>query len=71
MQQHVMTRRVKIRNKSLPWIDTKVSKEISQRYEYLKAVQTFPRDHEKWALYKEQRNKVKNVVRKSEAEYWK
>ena len=70
MQQHVKTRRVKIRSKSLPWIDTKIRKEMSKRYKYLKAAQTLPKDHEKWVLYKEQRNKVNNLVRKSEAEYW-
>ncbi len=65
MQHYVKTRRAKIRRKSLSWIDTKMRKEMNKRYKYLKAAQAFPRDHEKWALYKQQRNKVDNMVRKA------
>ena len=64
MGDYVQRRKVKIRNKSPPWIDTEIRKAMNQRYKYLKAAQAKPDDNALWALYKIKRNSVKRMLRK-------
>ena len=70
MGDYVQRRKVKIRNKSPPWIDIEIRKAMNQRYKYLKAAQAKPDDNALWALYKIKRNSVKKMLRKAEAQYW-
>ena len=46
VQQHIKKRKVKIRQRSLPWIDGKLRKEMNRRYKLLKEAQQFPGDEQ-------------------------
>ena len=70
MDSHIKRRKIKIRNKSLPWIDIGIRKAMNERYKYLKSAQAKPDDNALWKLYKIKRNSVKKMLRKAEAQYW-
>ena len=71
VNQHVRKRKAKIRQKSLPWIDSHIRKEMNIRYKYLREAQSLPRDDEKWTIYKAKRNEVNRLLRRAESDYWK
>ena len=64
VQQHIKKRKVKIRQRSLPWIDGKLRKEMNRRYKLLKEAQQFPRDEQKWSIYRRKRNEVNYLLKK-------
>ena len=70
VDSHIKRRKVKIRNKLLPWIDIGIRKAMNQRYKYLKSAQAKPDDNALWKLYKIKRNSVKKMLRKAESQYW-
>ena len=45
VDSHIKRRKVKIRNKSLPWIDIGIRKAMNERYKYLKSAQEKPDDN--------------------------
>ena len=57
---HHPSRDAKIRDKSLPWINTSIRKEMNKRYKLLKD-EILSGDPEKWRLYKEKRNSKKQL----------
>ncbi|KAL9980683.1 hypothetical protein ACROYT_G009301 [Oculina patagonica] len=66
---HLPPRDVRIRVKSLPWIDTSIRKEMNKRYKLLiKAKSTG--NPELWSLYKQKRLEVKKLLKSAEAAYW-
>ncbi len=70
VKDHVSTRRAKIRQKSLPWIDGKIRKEMNKRYKLLKACDGTDKTSDTWKEYKKIKNKVTKMLRKAEAQYW-
>ena len=71
VKDHVSTRKAKIRQKSLPWIDGKLHKEMNKRYKLLKACDGTDKTSHIWLEYKKVKNKVTRMIRKAEAQYWK
>ena len=69
LHHHLPSRDVKIRDKSLPWINTSIRKEMNKRYKLLKEAKSSG-DPAKWKLYKEKIYEVKKLLRKAEAAYW-
>ena len=63
-------RKVKMRSKSLPWMNGDIRKLMNKRYKLLKQAQNTkdPKDFEK---YKVLRNQVNAALRKAESKYWK
>ena len=43
---------------------------MNRRYKYLREAHVNPGNNELWCRYKQQRNKVKAMLRKAEAAYW-
>lgn len=66
----IKCRKAKVRDKSLPWMDTEIRKAMNQRYKYLKAAQANRGDIELWDRYKLERNSAKKMLRRAEANYW-
>jgi len=60
---------VKIRDRSLPWMNSEIRKAMNRRYKYLREAHFNPGNNELWCRYKQQRNKVKAMLRKAEAAY--
>ena len=70
IESNIKQRNVKVRHKSLPWINTKIRKDMNQRYKCLKAVQGKPHDNPQWDTYRAKRNAVRRMLRKAKASYW-
>ena len=69
IHHHLPLRDVKIRAKSLPWINTSIRKEMNKRYNFLKKAKSSG-DPETWKLYKQKRYEVKKLLKSAEAAYW-
>lgn len=69
LHHHLPSRDAKIRDKSLPWINTSIRKEMNKRYKLLKDAK-LSGDPEKWRLYKEKRNAIKKQLKRAETAYW-
>ena len=63
LNSYVSTRKVKVRSKSLPWMNTEISKEMNKRYKLLKKAQKHPKSSELWTEYRKQRNSWLTVAR--------
>lgn len=70
IESNIKRRNVKVRHKSLPWINTEIRKAMNQRYKCLKAAQGKPHDNPQWDIYRAKRNAVRSMLRKAEASYW-
>ena len=70
LDNHIKKRMVKIRGKSLPWMNTEIRKAMNRRYKYLREAHVNPGNNELWCRYKQQRNKVRAMLRKAEVAYW-
>ena len=70
IESNIKRRNVKVRHKSLPWINTEIRKAMNQRYKCLKAAQGKPHDSPQWDIYRAKRNAVRRMIRKAEASYW-
>ena len=70
LDNHIKKRIVKIRDRSLPWMNTEIRKAMNLRYKYLREAHVNPGNNKLWCRYKQQRNKVKAMIRKAEAAYW-
>ena len=71
LNSYVSTRKVKVRSKSLPWMNTEIRKEMNKRYKLLKKAQKHPKSSELWTEYRKQRNYVTFLKRKTETAFWK
>ena len=71
VKSHVTSRKAKVRNRSLPWMNGKIQKEMNKRYKLLKACDGTPSTQNTWAEYKAARNLVIKMLRSAEAQYWK
>lgn len=62
---------MKVRHKSLPWINTEIRKAMNQMYKCLKAAQGKPHDtcSPQWDIYRTT-SVVRSTLRKAEASYW-
>ena len=69
LHHHLPLRNVKIRAKSLPWINTSIRKEMNKRYKLLKKAKSSG-DPETWRRYKPKRYEVKKLLKSAEAAYW-
>ena len=69
LHYHLPPRDVRIRDKSLPWINTSTRKEMNKRYKLLKKAKSSG-DPELWSLYKQKRLEVKKLLKNAEAAYW-
>ena len=58
VKDHVSTRKAKIRQKSLPWIDGKICREMNKWYKLLKACDGTGKTSHAWLEYKKVKNKV-------------
>ena len=63
-------REVRVRRKSLPWVNGAIRKLKNQRYKLLRKFQKRD-DQEDRKRYMTLRNEVNRLMRKAEAEYWK
>ena len=70
MDHHIPSRKAKIRSNSLPWIDSSIRKEMNKRFKLLSEAKASG-DSVKWRQYREKRNKVKSLLKRAEAAYWK
>ena len=70
IESNIKRRNVKVRHKSLPWINTEIRKAMNQTYKCLKAAQGKPHDNPQWDIYRSKRNAVRRMLRKAEASYW-
>ena len=48
LNSYVTTRKVKVRSKYLPWMNTEIGKEMNKRYKLLKKAQKHPKSSELW-----------------------
>ena len=68
-QEHLKKKKVKIRNKSLPWINSSIRKLMNKRYKQLRKAQTsnLPDD---WKEYRKLRNEVNKKLKNAESKYY-
>ena len=64
MDEHLKRKKLKVRDKSLPWMNTAIRKQMNLRYKLLKKAQKSPNDTDKWVQYKKQRNYVIRIFGK-------
>jgi len=69
LHHHLPSRDVRIRDKSLSWINTSIRKEMNKRNKLLKKAKSSG-DPELWSLYKQKRLEVKKLLKSAEAAYW-
>ena len=70
LDNRIKKRIVKINDRSLPWMNTEIMKAMNRRYKYLREAHVNPGNNDLWCHYKQQRNKVKAMLRKAQAAYW-
>ena len=70
MKSHIQARRVKIRNGSLPWMNSSIRKELNKRYKLLLKAQQTPKGSQAWINYKKARNHCNKLLRSAESNYW-
>ena len=68
--EHITTRKVRMRPKSLPWVNKDIKKAQNQRCKLLKRFKR-EKDPELWRQYKVQRNKIQKMLKAAEMQYWK
>ena len=56
MESNIRRRNVKVRHKSLLWINSEIRKAMNQRYKCLKAAQGKPHDSPQWDIYRAKRS---------------
>ena len=65
LDNHIKKRIVKVRDRSLPWMNKEIRKAMNRRYKYLREGHVNSGNNELWCRYKQQRNKVKAMLRKA------
>ena len=68
---HVATRRVKARQRSLPWMNSEIRKAMNKRYKLLRLCDGSQASKKNWEDYKKARNNVTKLLRSAETQYWK
>lgn len=68
---YVFCRDAKIRNFSLPWMNSDIRKAMNKRYKLLRACDGTPLSADTWSNYKRARNKITTLLRNAEGLYWK
>lgn len=71
VDSHVTKRLVKIRQHSLPWMNSEIRKAMNKRYKLLKLCDGTPNTNQYWEEYKSARNQVTALLRSAETQYWK
>ena len=66
--EFLLERKVKIRSKTLPWMNGNIRKIMNQRYQQLLKAQRTG-DAEEWKKCKELRNKVNKTLKRAESDY--
>ena len=69
-KDYIPERKVKVRHKSLPWINSEIRKLMDQRFAALNKHKR-TKNGSDWNVYKKLRNKVTKQLKISETEYWK
>lgn len=70
MKSHVHARRVKIRRRSLEWMNSSIRKELNKCYKLLLKAQQTPKGSQAWIDYKKTRNYCTRLLRSAESNYW-
>ena len=68
--EHITTRKVRLRPRSLPWLNKDIKKAQNQQCKLLKRFKR-EKDPELWKQYKIQRNKIQKMLKAAEMQYWK
>ena len=68
---HVPTRRVKARQRSLPWMNSEIRKAMNKRYKLLRLCDGSQASKKNWEDYKKARNNVTKLLKSAETQYWK
>ena len=71
VDSYVTKRLVKIRQHSLPWMNSEIRKAMNKRYKLLKLCDGTPNTNQYWEEYKSARNQVTALLRSAETQYWK
>lgn len=69
IESNIKRRNVKVRHKSLPWINAEIRKAINQRYKCLKAALGKPHDSPQWDINRSKGKAVRSMLRKAEGSY--
>lgn len=70
INEHVQTRKVKVRSKNEPWMTGKIRKLLNNRYKLFKNANGTPKGSPEWKLYKQSRNGCTNAIKAAKAKYW-
>ena len=70
VEEHVKTRKAKIRKDSLTWVDGQMRKLMNKRYKLLKQCDGTEKTSAQWTEYRKVKNKVTKMMRQAEAKYW-
>ena len=62
---------IKIRQHSLPWMNSEIRKAMNKQYKLLKFCDGTPETKKYWKEYKFSRNQVTVLLRSAETQYWK
>ena len=71
VDSHVPNRLVKVKQCSLPWMNSEIRKAMNKRYKLLKLCDGTAATKKYWKEYKLIRNKVTTLLRSAETQYWK
>ena len=70
INSHATTRQVKIKQNSLPWMNSTIRKQMNKRYKLLKLCDGTPTTANHWKEYKTIRNRISKLMKKAEVNYW-
>lgn len=71
VNDHVKSRKVKIKSKNNEWMTGEIRKMLNNRYKLLQKAKLTGKNSPAWIEYKKARNKCSNVIRVVKANYWK
>ena len=71
INEHVQTRKAKIRSQSEPWMTGQIRKLLNNRFKLFKTAKTTPKGSNEWKSYKQLKNQCTNAIKDAKAKYWK
>ena len=70
INDHVKSRKVKIRPKSEPWMKGVLRKELNNRYRLFQKAKLTQKGSNEWKQYKKSRNRCSNMIKTAKANFW-
>ena len=70
LNDHVKSRKVKIRPKSEPWMKGALRKELNNRYRLFQKAKLTQKGSNEWKQYKKSRNRCSNMIKTAKAIFW-